>query len=66
MEAGKASAVISSMEDQKIEFSFPIGYKELYINGERYGEAGNNFTLQLKKGEKVELDFIYTVPFISS
>lgn len=66
MEAGKASAVISSMEDQKIEFSFPTGYKELYINGERYGEAGNNFTLQLKKGEKVELDFIYTVPFISS
>ena len=48
------------MADQKIEFSFPMGYEELRINGKQYGEAGNSFTLEFGKGERAELEFTFS------
>ena len=57
MESGQASVMISSMKNQAIEFSFPLGYKELRIDGKVYGECGSKFELELKKDAAVKLDF---------
>lgn len=57
LESGQASATISSMKNQAIEFSFPLGYKELRIDGKVYGECGSKFELELKKDAAVKLDF---------
>lgn len=47
---GQVSVELSSLRDQQISLSFPIGYKKVFINGKLCGE--NGYDINLKLAEK--------------
>lgn len=55
---GKAVAEISSLEDQSIDFVFPLGFRKLLVNGAEYASDSKKFTLQMAKSHTVRLEFI--------
>lgn len=57
IENGKAIVEISSIVDQTIEFSFPIGYKKVYVNGKLYSENGNGFDFTMARNSVLKLEF---------
>ena len=59
MEAGKAEVEIFSMEDQVIYVSFPVGYKELRVNGKLYDKDGNGADIEFKKNTVVHLEYLF-------
>lgn len=54
---GRVSVELSSLRDQQITLSFPIGYKKVYVNDELCGENGNGLELNLVKGSVTKLVF---------
>ena len=59
MEAGKAEVEIFSMEDQVIYVSFPVGYKEMRVNGKLYDKVGNGADIEFKKNTVVHLEYLF-------
>ena len=57
IESGKAMAEILSVVDQTVRFSFPIGYKKVFVNGRLYTEKGNGFDLMMRKNSVTKLEF---------
>ena len=57
IEGGKATAEISSIIDQTIKYSFPIGYKKAFVNGKLHVENGNGFDLAMAKDSVTNLEF---------
>lgn len=59
MEQGRTSVELSSVIDQEVEISFPVGYRKVCIDGAEFKKKGNGFTLGLRKDEVVKLDFYF-------
>ena len=47
------------MEDQVIYVSFPVGYKELRVNGKLYDKDGNGADIEFKKNTVVHLEYLF-------
>lgn len=59
MEAGKACATLSSLKDQDVRCVFPVGFRQVFVNGELCAENGKEFTLSLKKAAPAEVSFVF-------
>lgn len=59
MEQGTASVELSSVIDQNVEISFPVGYRKVCIDGEEFLQKGNGFMMDLRKDRVVKLDFYF-------
>jgi hypothetical protein len=53
----KVTAVISSLIDQTVKFSFPLGYKKVSIDNKQIFTSGNAFNLNLVKNKNVTMEF---------
>jgi alpha-L-fucosidase 2 len=58
LDSGRVLAEISSVRNQKIRLSFPIGYKKVFVNGQLCGEDGNGLELNLTEGSITKLEFV--------
>ncbi|CUO50917.1 Uncharacterised protein [[Eubacterium] contortum] len=59
MDAGKAEVEIFSMEDQVIYVSFPVGYKEMRVDGKLYDKDENGADIEFKKNAVVHLEYLF-------
>jgi hypothetical protein len=59
IKAGNAVVILTSMVDQSANFSFPIGYKTVALDGKTIEENGSVFTLTLLKDTVITLTFTF-------
>ncbi len=55
---GRVLAELSSLRNQQIRLSFPIGYKKVFMNGELCGEDSNSLEINLMKDSITKLEFV--------
>ena len=47
------------MEDQVIYVSFPVGYKEMRVDGKLYDKDENGADIEFKKNAVVHLEYLF-------
>ncbi len=57
METGYATVDLSSIKDQTVSLSFPVGYKKVWIDGILADENGKGIELSLKENTTIQLKF---------
>lgn len=57
IKAGSAVVEISSLANQIVKFSFPLGYKRLWLDGSVFDHNASEFSIELKENVTVKFEF---------